>query len=166
MSDLKQQAYVMSECGCELDREALSSERVYWVDYRSYSLNFVRIAGIFFSRSIPFPPCQLERAKWISRAYSIPDTFHILTGRTEISPEHSYVEADLLYTNLFSPGMFRSYPSQSAMAQQLTFFYRSDSEVSSVGLVWEARDTANNNMRVAIKTPKNPATPTDWPGNW
>jgi hypothetical protein len=24
----------MAECGCELDRDALSSERVYWVDYR------------------------------------------------------------------------------------------------------------------------------------
>ncbi|EKX55355.1 hypothetical protein GUITHDRAFT_160444 [Guillardia theta CCMP2712] len=40
------------------------------------------------------------------------------------------------------------------------------SEVSSVGLVWEGRDKKKNNMRVAIKTPKNPATPSDWPSNW
>eukprot|EP00960_Hanusia_phi_P033707 750609-Hanusia_phi.AAC.3 len=29
-----------------------------------------------------------------------------------------------------------------------------------------ARDKKKNNMRVAIKTPKNPATPSDWPSNW
>ncbi len=40
------------------------------------------------------------------------------------------------------------------------------SEVSSVGLVWEGRDKKKNNMRVAIKTPKAPATPSDWPSNW
>jgi hypothetical protein len=40
------------------------------------------------------------------------------------------------------------------------------SEVSSVGLVWEGRDKKKGNMRVAIKTPKAPATPSDWPSNW
>jgi hypothetical protein len=40
------------------------------------------------------------------------------------------------------------------------------SEVSSVGLVWEAKDTLKGNVNVAIKTPKNPVTPSDWPGNW
>ena len=40
------------------------------------------------------------------------------------------------------------------------------SEVSSVGLVWEGRDKKKGNMRVAIKTPKSPATPSDWPSNW
>eukprot|EP00286_Rhodomonas_abbreviata_P010260 CAMPEP_0181326860 /NCGR_PEP_ID=MMETSP1101-20121128/21751_1 /TAXON_ID=46948 /ORGANISM="Rhodomonas abbreviata, Strain Caron Lab Isolate" /LENGTH=415 /DNA_ID=CAMNT_0023435397 /DNA_START=17 /DNA_END=1264 /DNA_ORIENTATION=+ len=40
------------------------------------------------------------------------------------------------------------------------------SEVSSVGLVWEGRDLKKGNQRVAIKTPKNPATPSDWPSNW
>eukprot|EP00918_Siedleckia_nematoides_P097480 GHVU01213648.1.p1 GENE.GHVU01213648.1~~GHVU01213648.1.p1 ORF type:complete len:419 (+),score=60.57 GHVU01213648.1:23-1258(+) len=40
------------------------------------------------------------------------------------------------------------------------------SEVSSVGLVWEGRDKKRNNMRVALKTPKNPSTPSDWPSNW
>jgi serine/threonine protein kinase len=40
------------------------------------------------------------------------------------------------------------------------------SEVSSVGLVWEGRDKKKGNMRVAVKTPKAPATPSDWPSNW
>ena len=40
------------------------------------------------------------------------------------------------------------------------------SEVSSVGLVWEGRDRKKGNMRVAIKTPKAPSTPSDWPSNW
>ena len=40
------------------------------------------------------------------------------------------------------------------------------SDVSSVGLIWEARDKKRGNTFVAIKTPKAPPSPSDWPSNW
>ena len=154
----------MAECGCELDREALSSDRVYWVDYRQDKQKINLVYSFCFIALF----CEVHGTKYLFWLLTLKFLQQFPWQEGQELHRNSTARREICYLQIYSSQVlyFMIFILLSFCHGPLPEKPCVSSEVSSVGLVWEARDTANNNMRVAVKTPKNPATPTDWPGNW